>query len=268
MEKFVAYLNAALPDVPGDDILCAFKRKTMKEMELRAGEVASRGLDNPTVIGDLIVSEYADVDERYAKYRKEQLALRSTKRFFVRGVLGSVLYILSLVAVYLFVSFATHAWDTTWAILTCGVLLWVTYLLSVGVKTFAAKRKIFHIFARMFLAGAVIVFTVAVYLFLVAVADLSHGWLIVIAGLIAMFVCDGAFAVIAKHRLAILSWLLYIPVIATFLFIIIGVLSILPWGVAWIIIPLSLALDFWIVITAIGRNKHERTEVADAWNEN
>ena len=268
MEKFIDYLNAALPDIPGDDILSAFKRKTLEEMELRAREVESRGLGNPTVIGDLIVSEYADVDERYKKYRKEQEILRSTKRFFVRGVLGSVLYLLSLVTVYLLVSFATHAWDMTWAIITCGVLLWVVYLLWVGVKTFAAKRKIYHIFARMFLAGAVIVFMVAVYLCVVALADVPHGWLIVIAGLIAMFACDGAFAVIAKHRLAILSWLLYIPVITTFLFIIIGVLSILPWSVAWIIIPLSLVLDLGIVIAALGRNKRERTEVADAWSEN
>ena len=56
--------------------------------------------------------------------------------------------------------------------------------------------------------------------------------------------------------------------IATFLFIFIGALSILPWGAAWIIIPLSLIVDVGIILSAIAKNKLEKMEVTDAWNEN
>ena len=89
-----------------------------------------------------------------------------------------------------------------------------------------------------------------------------------IFGLIAMFLCDGVYAVAAKHRLAILTWLLYIPVISVFVFVAIGALAIMPWNIAWIVIPLSLILDLAIILIAIGKNKLEKLEVADTWNEN
>ena len=268
MERFINYINAFLPDMPGDDIQYAFKRKTLDEMNQRFAEVSTRGVGDKTVLEDLILSEHPDLGQEYAVFRNARLKARRQKKFAKRNVIGSVLYLLALVGLYLFVSFVTHAWDVTWFIIVDGVLLWVVYLLGIGVAFFTSLRKIFHVFARICLAGAVIVGMVALYLFVVAVADLPHGWLIVIVGLIFMFMADGVFAVAARHRLAIISWLIYIPVIATFLFIIIGVLHLLPWGVAWIIIPLSLILDVVIIVMSITKNKLERMEVTDAWSEN
>ncbi|MBR5422646.1 MAG: hypothetical protein IK108_01425 [Clostridia bacterium] len=268
MERFISFINAALPDQPGDDIQFSFKRKTLDEMTQRYNEVSTRGISDQTVIEDLILSEHPDLGQEYAAYRLAQLKARRQKKRIRFNIIGSVIYLLALIGVYLLVSFATHAWDKTWAIIVDGVLLWVVYLLSVGVGFFTSLKKIFHVFARVCLAGAVIVAMVAVYLCVVAVADIPRGWLIVIAGLILMFVSDGIFAVAAKHRLAIISWLIYIPVIATFLFIFIGALSILPWGAAWIIIPLSLIVDVGIILSAIAKNKLEKMEVTDAWNEN
>ena len=72
----------------------------------------------------------------------------------------------------------------------------------------------------------------------------------------------------ARKTLAIINWLVYIPVIAVFIFIVIGVLAVMPWKIAWIIIPLSLILDLAIILISIGKNKLEKLEVADTWNEN
>lgn len=237
-------------------------------MNLRYDEVSKRGVGGGKVIEDLIISEHPDLEKEYSAFREKELKNRKTKRSLKLNIIGSVLFLLALVGVYLLVSFATHAWSMTWAIIVDGVLLWVVYLLSIGVKYFTSLRKIFHIFARIALAGAVIVFMVALYLLIVALFDIPRSWLIVIVGLIMMFVCDGVFAVVAKHRLAIITWLVYVPVIATFVFILLGALSVLPWGVAWIIIPLSLVIDVIIIVTAAGKNKLERMEVEDSWNEN
>ncbi len=268
MERFIEYLNAGLPDAPGDEMLFGFKRKTLDEMTQRYGEVSSRGVENPAVMEDLVISEHRDLQKEYEAYRAKELKARRIKKSTLHNVIGSVIYLLALVGVYLLVSFLTHAWDMTWAIITGGVLFWVVYLLSLCVRFFTSMKKIFHIFARIALAGAVIVGMVAVYLFVVALADIPRSWLIVIAGLIAMFVSDGLFAVLAKHRLAIINWLIYIPVIATFVFVILGALAVLPWGVAWIVIPLSLILDVIVVVSAAGKHKLEKMEVTDAWSEN
>ncbi|MCR4683126.1 MAG: hypothetical protein K5647_07290 [Clostridiales bacterium] len=268
MEKYIEYLNLSLLDVPGDDILFLFKRKTLDEMTRRFWEVSSRGVDNPKVMEDLVLSEHPDIPKEYVEFRAKELKDRKTKRATRLNIIGSVIYLLALIAVYLLVSFATHAWAMTWAIIVDGVLLWVVYLLSIGVRFFTSMRKIYHILARICLAGSVIVAMVALYLFVVAVSDVPRSWLIVIIGLIAMFVCDGAFAVLAKHRLAVLNCMLYIPVIATFIFIILGALSVMSWGTAWIIIPLSLIIDAVMILYSIGKHKLEKMEVTDAWNEN
>ncbi len=272
MESFIEYVNSALPekDKRNNGILFKFKKKTLDEMTQRAIEVSARGLNDRKVVEDLIISEHSDLAAEYEEYYKKATASQRAKRAVIMNVVGSLIYLLTLVVVYLGLSFATQAWNMTWAIIVDGILLWVVYLLSLGIKKFTAMKRIFHIFARILLGGAIIITTVAVYLLLLAVTDntVENRWLVLIFGLIGMIVCDGAYASLAHHRLAILNWLLYVPVIATFVFIVIGASALMPWNVAWLIIPLSLLVDFVICFTAISRNKHDKMEVADTWNEN
>lgn len=270
METFINYINSELPDKHGDSILYKFKKKILDEMTTRANEITSRGINNRKVVDDLIISEYPNLAEEYKKYYAEQKAAMKTKKAAIYNVIGSAIYILFLLVTYFGVSFATKRWNMTWAIIADGILVWVVYLLSLGIKKFTSMKRIFHIFARACLAGAIIVGFVAIYLFVLAVTDntVENRWLILIFGLIAMFLSDGIYASAARHRLAILNWIIYVPVIAVFLFILIGALGIMPWGIAWIIIPLSLLLDLAIMLISIGKNKLEKLEVADTWNEN
>ncbi len=270
MENFINYINTALPDQHGNNILYKFKKKTLDEMTQRANEITSRGITDRKVIDDLIISEYPNLAEDYKQYYAKERSAQNAKRNVILNIVGSAIYLLLVVVVYLGISFATKAWNMTWAIVVDGVLLWVVYLLTLGIRKFTSMKRIFHIFARMFLGGAIIITTVAVFLFVLAITDgtTQNRWLIVIFGLMAMFICDGIYAVAAKHRLAIINWLLYIPVLATFAFIVIGALALLPWNIAWIVIPLSLIIDLAIILISIGKNKLEKLEVADLWNEN
>ncbi len=184
------------------------------------------------------------------------------------NIIGSAVFIILLITVFIAVSMATDLWKYTWIIVVDGILLWVVYLLGLGIKKLVSMKRIFHFLARLLLFGAVVVTMVAVFLAFVALTDLPHSWLLVIIGLILAFVCDGIFAEITGARLRIIYWLIYIPVISVFLFIILGALNILAWNVAWMIIPLSLVVDLIIIYAAIRKNRAERMEVADIWNEN
>lgn len=270
MEDFVNYLNTELPDKEGNHKLFKFKKDTLDEMTQRASEIASRGINNSKVINDLIISEHPDLKQEYKDYYEHEYSAAKTKRIALMNIFGSAAYLLLIVTVYLLASFITQRWDMTWAIVVDGVLVWVVYLLFLGIRKFTSLRRIFHIFARMLLAGAIIISTVAVYLGVLAVTDNTtpNRWLIVIFGLIAMFVSDGVYALVARHRLAIINCLVYIPVIAVFIFIIVGALAIMPWSIAWILIPLSLIVDLALILISIGKNKLEKIEVADTWNEN
>ncbi|MCR5042020.1 MAG: hypothetical protein K6C36_08000 [Clostridia bacterium] len=268
MDRFIDFINASLPDADGDAVLFKFKKKTYDEMLLRRDEAAGRGICNQKVIDDLIVSEYPDLRAEYAVFRNKEAQKNRDKRNAKLNALGSAIYILALILFYLLISFLTGSWGTTWAIIVDGILLWVDYLLLLGVIRVTKMKKIFHIFARMMLAGLTIIFSVAVYIFVVALTDLPRSWVIVMFGLILMFVCDAAYALIARHRLAIFTCLTYVPVIAVFAFVIVGALGLLPWGVAWMIIPLSLVIDLIVIFISIAKNAISKAEVTEEWNEN
>lgn len=269
MQDFIQHINTALPDEEGNRILFKFKRKLLEEMNMRAIEVEGRGgIHDKKVINDLIISEHEDLKSEFKQFYEKETASEKTRRSIIGNVIGSLAYLILIITIFLGVSFATDLWRYTWIIVVDGILLWVDYLLTIGIRKLVSMKRIFHIFARLLLFGAVVVFMVAVFLFVVAVTDLPHSWLIVIAGLILAFLCDGLFATATHARLSIIHWLIYIPVISVFLFIIIGVLGILAWKVAWVIIPLSLVVDLIIILASLSKNKKEKMEVEDIWKEN
>ncbi len=266
MEAFVNYINTALPDEDGSKLLFRFKKNLLEEMNQRAIDIeGTGGIHDKKVISDLIISEHEDLKAEYKEYYDKATSAERTKRAVIGNVLGSIAYILFIVVLFLGISFLTKLWSYTWIIIVDGILLWVDYLLLLGVRKLVTLKRIFHVFARLLLFGAVVVFMVAAFLTVVALTDVLHSWLIVIAGLILAFICDGIFASATHARLALLHWILYIPIISVFVFIIIGVLGILAWNIAWIIIPLSLIIDLIIIIAAIGKNKKDKMEVEDIW---
>lgn len=270
MDSFIKYIDTALPDTKGKDrdLLFRFKRKTLTEMNERFNEVMTRGVNNERVMTDLIISEYSNLPKRYAQYYEEQTSINKSKRRTLLNIVGSVIYILVLLISFIGVSFMTQDWAHTWVIVVDGILLWIAYLLTLGVKKVVTFNRIFHIIARVLLAIEVMVITVAVFIFCMAIVHVEDSWVIVIMGIAGMFVADGAFAAVTKQKLAILNYLAYVPVVSTMLYIILGALSVISWRTGWVLIPLSLIVDFLIVAGQSARNKKYEREVYDAWNEN
>lgn len=270
MDSFIKYIDTALPDTKGKDrdLLFRFKRKTLTEMNERFNEVMTRGVNNERVMTDLIISEYSNLPKRYAQYYEEQTSINKSKRRTLLNIVGSVIYILVLLISFIGVSFMTQDWGHTWVIVVDGILLWIAYLLTLGVKKVVTFNRIFHIIARVLLAIEVMVITVAVFIFCMAIVHVEDSWVIVIMGIAGMFVADGAFAAVTKQKLAILNYLAYVPVVSTMLYIILGALSVISWRTGWVLIPLSLIADFLIIAGQSARNKKYEREVYDAWNEN
>lgn len=267
MENFISYIEKSLPKKEGDKILYKFKKKILDEMTQRANEITARGLKDENVVNDLIISEYPNLDLEYKKFYQKETSSNKAKKQIVFNTVASIIFIFVLLIVFLSVSFLTHAWEQTWVIMVDGILLWVAYLLSLVVKKFTSMRKIFHIIARLFLAGAVIVVAVAVFLFALIILQVPHSWLIVIGGIASMFIADTVYITVTKQKLAILSYLAYIPATTAMVYIILGVLSIVPWSPGWLMIPLSLIIDAVIVAVRVAKNAKISQEVSKQWNE-
>ena len=273
MEQFIKFIDHELPDQRGNDILFKYKRKLLEEMNERYLEVSRRGISNQRVISDLVISEHTDVKKEYNEFYVAETASQRTRKNVIMNVVGSLLYILAIIILFLGVSFmyrsmGLNVWGKSWLIVVDGILLWAAYLLNLGVKKLTSLRRIFHIFARIALALEVMVITVAVFLFTLVMIGFAKSWVIVIAGIAAMFVADAVYASVTKRKLAIINYLLYVPAVATMLYIILSAVGVLVWNTGWMIIIFSLVLDFIIMYASFARNKHYKQEVVDTWKEN
>lgn len=266
-ERYIDYIDQSLPDIPGDAVLFQFKKKTLDEMTATDGAVEARGLKDEKVREDLILSEYPDLAGKYAAFYNKKKQARRAKKNLIANVAGSVVYILLLLIAFLGISFATHKWGSTWVIMADGILLWIDYLLLLGAAKITSMRRAFHIFARLLLGIAVIVCAVAVFLVCMAVMHMPHSWLIIIAGVAAVFVADCVYISVTRQKLAVLFYLAYIPAFAAMLYVILGALGIIPWSPGWVIIPLSLLIDAAVMAALVIRNKKIAQEVAKHWNE-
>ncbi|MDE7124840.1 MAG: hypothetical protein K2N83_05080, partial [Eubacterium sp.] len=249
-------------------ILFKYKRKLLDEMNQRYLEVSQRGISNSKVISDLIISEHPDVEAEYKEFYVSETAAMRAKRRLIFNVVGSIIYILGILVLFLGISFLTQMWGKTWLIVVDGILIWVAYLLSLGVGKITSMKRIFHIFARILLAMDVMVLTVAVFLFSLVMIGFFKSWIIVIAGVALMFVVDGIYMYRTKVKLAIINWLIYIPVVATMIYIILSALGILAWNTGWMLIIAALCLDIIVMYASMARNRQYKQEVVDAWQEN
>ncbi|MFR5876889.1 MAG: hypothetical protein ACLUFN_10410 [Eubacterium sp.] len=268
MEKFFEFIESSLPNGSNDKFLYKFKKKTLDEMVERANQLSARGLKDQNVLNDLIISEYKDIVADYNVYAKEKAEKQWRRRFAIGNIIGSVIYILVLLIMFLGISFSTHSWSTTWVIMVDGILIWIAYLLTLGINRVIDMKRIFHFIARIMLGIEVMVLTVAAFLICMAVLHIPNSWVIVIVGIMCVFIADGLFASVTKQKLAIISWLCYIPAISAMLYIVLGALGVFAWSAGWVMIPLSLIIDLIIIAASIRANSKYDQEVVDSWKEN
>lgn len=268
MEKFYRFIDSALPDRNGNKVLYKFKRETIDDMTKRANELTARGLKDNDVISDLIIDEYSGIVDDYQKYEYEKRQKEFRKKFAIGNVIGSIVYIITLIVCFLGIGFATHIWSPTWVIIVDGILLWVSYLLTIGVARIIEMKRIFHIIARIMLGMDIVVMAVSVFIFMMAVLHIPNSWVVILGGILAMFLADAVFATVTRQKLAIISWLAYIPAMSAMLYIILAGLSVVSWVGGWVLIPLSLIIDLIIIIVAVRVNTGYKEEVVDAWKEN
>lgn len=267
MEQFYQFLDNALPDKQGDNSLYKFKKQTIDSMFQRANELASRGLKDEAVINDIVIDEYSDIVEKYNKLENDKKQKRKRIRFLIGNIIGSISYILTLVFLYLGVSFSTRDWAHTWVLLVDGILILVSYILTLIINRILDLKRIFHFIARILLAMDVMVIAVAVFLFGLAIAHVANAWVIIFGGLFAMFLSDAIFASVTKQRLAVINWLIYVPAMSAMLYVIFSAVGLVSWSMGWIMIPASVVIDIIIAVCLIAKNKKTDEEVVDEWKE-
>ncbi len=253
--KFAEYIKESLKDKPNDRILLTYQKKILTEGEEAEKRVRNAGLDDDKIILDLLKSEHQNLGDDYEAFRKAEkrrLGHKSMHKFFL---IGTPIYMLVMVLIYLVISFATHRWRETWLMIITFVCAWTDFAAVYFAKEISEHRRAFHVFARVILALAVVFTSVAVYLHFLMLHNFENSWIIVPAGVAAMFCVDALFATLTKQSLKIINFLLYIPAGFAMLFIVLCGLHVIAWNVGWLLVILAVIIDIFVVIGALAAHR-------------
>ncbi len=264
MEAYINHIESQLKGEKDSPLLYEFKKQLLSDMTSRANELTHTGLRDQKVLSDLVISEHPNIKNEYKKYSYKKNESKRKTRAVINNILGSVIYTISAVIIFLAVSLITGAWGKTWLIIEGAMSLLLVGELSILIKKATkSTRKIFHPGARILLAINVMLVTQFIFLVCLVLLHLSKSWLLFIVGVIMIFVADAIYVASTKKRLAILNYLFYIIAASPMFYILLGALGIEPWSKGWLVIPMALLVDMIIVAIKILVNQTKKAEYVE-----
>lgn len=251
MNSFIDYIEASCRGLKDNRMTYLYKRRLLDEMTARANEITHAGLSNEGIITDLIISEYGDLEKGYTLFEKEEKKRRFYKRLPLIGIVALVL----ILAAFFAVSAATGAWSKTWLIIVGGVFALITFYAAVAVEKLCTMSIVFHPIARVLVAGCVMIFSVFVFLFwLMMLPAETILWPVLPGGVALALAADLAFSYRTRQKFRTISFFVYMPIIATMLYIILAAYGLITWTAGWPVILLGLIVDVGYIIAVIISN--------------
>lgn len=269
MISFEDYIDSSLAGIAKTELLLEFRNSLMDEMTDRANSLVQKGLEDEKVIDELIISEYPDLKLRYKQLLREEKAKRRAKALGALAVVGSAAYTLLITTIYLAVSFTTKRWDITWLIMVGGIFAALFAGIFICAKRSVRKKGIFRPLSRILLAVGVFIVATFVFLCLQLLTDVASAWLVFPVGVIAALFTDSVYAAVTKQRLAVINYMVYLPVAAAIAYLISGITGIVSWHPGWLMIIAAIMIDLFIIMGLIINNSKymNNGEVLDLWNE-
>lgn len=256
--NFTQYANKTLENLPNTKSAYLYKQQVIAEMTKRANELIESGLKDNKVINELIISEFSDIEKDFYVQQEKQQNKNKKQKIGQMSVLGVLGYILAIVVAYLSFSFVSGAWSKTWLLLVAGILLPVAAGMLVSATKLNGKKTLYTAASRVMLVGSIFIVATVVFLVSIIFTDIKNTWLIFILAVAFSLLADGLMASKAKQKSAVVSWLLYIPVIAAMVYVFLGI-TVSFWHPGWLIIVIAVLADIFILMKKIN-NKADKAQ--------
>ncbi|MBQ1995196.1 MAG: hypothetical protein II237_03270 [Clostridia bacterium] len=248
MANFIEYVDKSLESFPQTKSLYEYRQKIIGEMTQRANELVSKGIKDDNVITQLIISEYPDLAADYGKAVGEKIKKKKTVRNIKGIAIAGVSYILVLVMTYLGVSFKMGNWDKSWLIMVFGLLLPALAGVVLAAVKKKGESKSFSAVSRVLLGASVAIGAVLLFLFLFFALSVSKAWIVFILAVPVALIADAAYSIITKQKFNLLTYMIYIPVCASLLYVALCLTGLLSWHPGWMLIVLSVVADLVIAL--------------------
>lgn len=255
MQKIIDYIDKSCSGLKDNQVTYYYKKKLLDDMSQRATEMVRAGLKDEKVIIDLIADEFGDIKKGYESFLKERKKQQRSKFMKIAFPVGGLIFLIMIFIAYFTVSSFTSAWDKTWLIIVGGIFAMIIFYLSFAINKLCKMRRIFHPIARILIVGCVMLFMVFAFLFqLMMLPDAFIVWPTLSAGVAMALVTDLIFAYTTKQKFRTISFFVYMPVIATMLYIILAAYGIISWIAGWPVIFIGLVVDVLYIISIVMSN--------------
>jgi hypothetical protein len=224
-------------------------------MSQRVNEITHAGLKDENVIIDLIADEFGDIEKGYSLFLKKRKKQQRSKFMKIAFPVGGLLSLIVIFIVYFTVSSLTLAWDKTWLIIVGGIFAMIVFYFSFAVNKLCHMRRVFHPIARVLIIGCVMLVMVFAFLFhIMMLPDEFTVWPILPAGVALALIADLIFAYATKQKFRTISFFVYMPAIATMLYIILAAYGVVSWIAGWPVILIGLVVDVIYIISIVMSN--------------
>lgn len=265
--NYTDWTLSELSGLPNTKNAYLYKQEKIAQMTARANELVSKGIKDNNVIDELIKDEFKNIKQDFYALEKTQKNKKAKIKSAQTSALSVIVYSLGLVLFYLIISFLTHLWSKTWLILVIGLLVPLGFISYKSARKTMEEKNVFSFSARVSMASAIMLISIAAFLVFGFIGSFSKSWMILIAGIIAILCADIFFSKKTQQKTSIFTTLLYLPVIASLVFVLGGVTHILPWHPGWMIIVISLFADFVLALKQLKANSKSAQE-DEPWEEN
>lgn len=264
---YCEHIENIMKAFPNNTVNFIYKRRVLQDMTQRTKEVFKRGLKDEKVCHELIISEFTEkkVINEYYQYLED---LKEKKLIKYSPAAAGILTVFSVI-LFVLIGLITDIWHPTWLLIEGTASCAVVALMWIGVYILH-RHKILYAVSRLLVAGSVMVLTQFIFLVLRIPLRIEKAYIIFLVSLALMFIGDLILATLTKQRLVFVNYLVTIPVVFIFAYVIFGLLGFYAWDQGKIIVEAGFAADIIILIGMFLHNKKYsyKPEVEDVWKEN
>lgn len=267
MKNFLEYVDKSFEGMKETESLYRFKQKLIAEMTERANELVNAGLKDDKIIAAIIMDEYPDLVGKYKATVRNKATMSKKSRTGSLFAVGTIGGIFGVVCLYLAVSFLTGAWGKTWMLLVGGIFAVLVLLFVLLAGKLAKKKGKLGFASRALCAAAVLLIAVYMFLFTTIIVPVPGSWVIFILVVPFIMIFDMILSYSFNKKTGIFSILLYIPVIFTLFYVVLGIAKVLPWHPGWLLILFGVLVDIIVVAAKLLFGTKVNAEEDDSWSE-
>lgn len=255
MKVISNYINEQLADVEHDKAFFDFKKQIIAETTERVNALVKSGLTDMKAVEAIVIGEHPDVKQEFEAYKSK---LESKEQAKHNGKFGSslaALVVLSIVVIYLAVSFFTKAWSKTWLIIVGGAIIAACAGMIAGIKKSVTKEKPNFVVARLMSAATILLVCVFAFLVSLIMFSAAKSYVIFILGVAVALIADILIARVSKSKLSLVNLLIYIPAICALVYVATGLFNPAVWATGWMLILFGLIADIALIALNISKKK-------------